>query len=150
MGHLVKILTGRKGGGSLTHQVDVRVRFCETDMAGHVNNTSYFIYLEEARGNFFRDHFPEHLDSVGRFILASTKCDYVSQGYFGQQLAIQSWITNIGNKSFRFNHHIHDRETGKIIAEAEATIVHFNYEKQKSEPIPDELRALLEQHLAFN
>lgn len=134
----------------MTHELDVRVRFCETDMAGHVNNTSYFIYLEEARGKFFRDIFPEHLNSVGRFILASTKCDYVSQGYFGQQLTIQSWITNIGNKSFRFHHNIHVKDTGELIAEAEATIVHFNYEEQKSEPIPEELRAILEAHLAWN
>ncbi|MGP4061014.1 acyl-CoA thioesterase [Halobacillus sp. H74] len=134
----------------MTHESEIRVRFCETDMAGHVNNTSYFIYLEEARGKFFRDIFPEHLNTVGRFILASTKCDYVSQAYFGQQLVIQSWITNIGNKSFRFNHNIRVKETGENIAEAEATIVHFNYEEQKSESISEELRAILETHLALN
>lgn len=134
----------------MTHEVEVRVRFCETDMAGHVNNTSYFIYLEEARGKFFRDLFPDQVNSVGRFILASTKCDYVSQAYFGHQLAIQSWVTNIGNKSFRFNHSIRVQDTEELIAEAEATIVHFNYEEQKSETIPEELRAILEPHLALN
>ncbi len=134
----------------MTHEAEVRVRFCETDMAGHVNNTSYFIYLEEARGKFFRDIFPEHLNSVGRFILASTKCDYVSQAYFGQPLIIESWITHIGNKSFRFNHNIRDNDTGQVIAEAEATIVHFNYEEQKSESISEELREILDSHLALN
>lgn len=134
----------------MTHEAEVRVRFCETDMAGHVNNTSYFIYLEEARGKFFRDIFPEHLNSVGRFILASTKCDYVSQAYFGQPLMIESWITHIGNKSFRFNHNIRDNDTGQVIAEAEATIVHFNYEEQKSESISEELREILDSHLALN
>jgi acyl-CoA thioester hydrolase len=54
----------------LNIEVPVRVRFCETDMAGHVNNTSYFIYLEEARGKFFEDAIPNHSGSYGRVILS--------------------------------------------------------------------------------
>ncbi|KHE68313.1 thioesterase, partial [Halobacillus sp. BBL2006] len=38
----------------------------------------------------------------------------------------------------------------EVIAEAEATIVHFNYETQKSEPIPADLRSLLENHLVLS
>ncbi|WP_052158983.1 thioesterase family protein, partial [Halobacillus sp. BBL2006] len=104
----------------MNHEVPVRVRFCETDMAGHVNNTSYFIYLEEARGKFFEDVIPNHSNSFGRFIIASTKCDFVSQAYFGQSLIISSWVSTIGNKSFRFGHSIRAEETGEVIAEAEA------------------------------
>ncbi len=35
------------------HELEVNVRFSETDALGHVNNTSYFVYLEEARLKFF-------------------------------------------------------------------------------------------------
>lgn len=35
------------------HELKVNVRFSETDALGHINNTSYFIYLEEARMKFF-------------------------------------------------------------------------------------------------
>ncbi|WLR49166.1 acyl-CoA thioesterase [Halobacillus litoralis] len=62
----------------MKHESRLRVRFCETDMAGHINNTSYFIYLEEARGKFFQEVLPAHVNSVGRFIIASTTCDFVS------------------------------------------------------------------------
>ena len=34
-------------------ELEVNVRFSETDALGHINNTSYFIYLEEARMKFF-------------------------------------------------------------------------------------------------
>ncbi|ARI76474.1 acyl-CoA thioesterase [Halobacillus mangrovi] len=134
----------------MKHEVPVSVRFCETDMAGHVNNTSYFIYLEEARGKFFEEVIPNHSSSFGRFIIASTTCDFVSQAYFGQSLTISSWVSNIGNKSFRFGHRIEAEDTGNVIAEAEATIVHFNYETQKSESIPIDLRSILENHLVLS
>lgn len=35
------------------HEFRVNVRFSETDAFGPINNTSYFIYLEEARMKFF-------------------------------------------------------------------------------------------------
>lgn len=38
---------------ALIHDIEVYVRFSETDSSGHVNNTSYFLYLEEARAKFF-------------------------------------------------------------------------------------------------
>ncbi|MGP4069557.1 acyl-CoA thioesterase [Halobacillus sp. B29] len=134
----------------MNHKIRVRVRFCETDMAGHVNNTSYFIYLEEARGKFFQEVIPEELNSSGQFILASTKCDFVSQAYFGQELIVSSWVSHIGNSSFYFTHSIEAADTGEQIADSEAVVVHFNYEAQKSETIPQHLRDALESHHVQN
>ncbi|WP_163527087.1 acyl-CoA thioesterase [Halobacillus ihumii] len=127
----------------MNHEIEVRVRFCETDTAGHVNNTSYFIYLEEARGKFFEDVLPDESETLGRFIIASTKCDFRSQAYFGQILKVSTWISHIGTKSFRFNHEIKASDSGVLIAKAEAAIVCFNYKEQKSEPIPEDLREVL-------
>jgi len=36
-----------KGRGFLMHEIQVNVRFSETDALGHINNASYFVYLEE-------------------------------------------------------------------------------------------------------
>ncbi|WP_079527649.1 acyl-CoA thioesterase [Halobacillus hunanensis] len=127
----------------MNHEIEVRVRFCETDTAGHVNNTSYFIYLEEARGKFFDDVLPDESETLGRFIVASTKCDFLNQAYFGQILKVSTWISHIGTKSFHFNHKIKAADSGVVIAKAEAAIVCFNYNEQKSEPIPENLREVL-------
>ncbi|WP_226580843.1 acyl-CoA thioesterase [Halobacillus litoralis] len=125
----------------------MRVRFCETDMAGHVNNTSYFIYLEEARGKFFQEVFPPHLNTGSRFILASTTCDFVSQAYYGQSLIIRSWISKVGTSSFNFSHSILVEDTKEEVAKASAVLVQFDYEKQQSAAIDGELRELLEVYL---
>jgi acyl-CoA thioester hydrolase len=130
-----------------THTMIVNVRFCETDALGHVNNTSYFIYLEEARIRMFEELGYGSDIKDWRFILASAKCDFVNQAFFGQRLKIETNVTKIGNKSFQLVHRILDEKTGTLIALGESTIVYFNFQTQKSEPVPDVLRKQLERYL---
>lgn len=125
-----------------THEIDVYVRFSETDAAGHVNNVSYFMYLEEARTKLFKElgRGADLSDMSLNFILASTACDYVAQAYAGQELHIFSAIEEIGTKSFRMQQMVTDHATDKMIAKGTATMVCFDYEEQKTVPIPDFLR----------
>ena len=130
-------------------EIKVYVRFCETDAGGHVSNTSYFFYMEEARSKFF-----EEINFIGEekrknidFIIASTTCDYIAQAYAGQTLFVTTAIERVGSKSFKMAHEIKEAETGRRIAQGSATIVCFDYEKQQSELIPPELRKVLEELL---
>ncbi|QSB47783.1 acyl-CoA thioesterase [Parageobacillus toebii] len=129
-----------------THTTTVNIRFCETDALGHVSNTSYFIYLEEARIRMFEELGYGSDIKEWRFILASTKCDFINQAFFGQRLKIETNVSKIGNKSFQLVHRILDEKTRTLIALGESTVVYFNFETQKSEPIPDDLRKQLEQY----
>lgn len=131
------------------HEIEVYVRFSETDAAGHVNNTSYFLYLEEARTKFFNELGYRNEESIARvnLILASTKCDYVAQAYAGQILKVATEVSHIGNKSFTVNHVISVRDTGEVIARATATLVSFDYVEQRTIPVPNEVRTNLERFL---
>lgn len=129
------------------HELQVTVRFGETDALGHINNTSYFIYLEEARVRFF-EKVGYSMDPKGwNFILASTKCDFINQGYFNQDLTIKSYVSKIGTKSFQIEHEICCTNTDHLIARGNAIIVYFNFEKQQSEPLPDNLKESLQSFL---
>lgn len=129
-----------------THEIEVYVRFCDTDALGHVNNTSYFQYFEEARTKFFRVVYPSRTPAFS-FILASITCDYKSQAFAEQTLLVRTHVKKVGNKSFTVNHILSNPETGMIIAESDAVIVCFNYTNQETMPIPNHLRDNLEQHL---
>ena len=124
---------------------DIYVRFCETDAGGHVNNTSYFFYFEEARTRFFKSIIEreEHIN----FIVARVECDYVAQAFAAQTLTVKSSIVHIGTKSFTMVHEIYEKESETLIAKARAIIVCFDFQQKKSIPISHELRAELEQYI---
>lgn len=131
---------------------DIYVRFCETDAAGHVNNASYFFYIEEARIKFF-DLLETRLNNKDKdlsFIIASTKCDYIKQAYAKQILTLTTNVTKIGTKSYNLEHEIKLAETGEVIAKGSAVVVCFNFQTQESIPIPTEMRAILDEYLVLD
>ncbi|MBT2688702.1 acyl-CoA thioesterase [Bacillus sp. ISL-47] len=129
------------------HELQVNVRFGETDALGHINNTSYFIYLEEARVKYFETLGYSMDVKKWPFILASTKCDFLSQGYFNQILTIKTWVSRVGGKSFQLDHEIVCSQTNEVIARGHAIVVYFDFNKQESATIPDLLREGLRQNL---
>lgn len=121
-------------------EIQIKVRFCETDALGHINNSSYFIYLEEARIRFFEKLGYDMTSKEWSFILASAKCDFLSQGYFNQTLIIKTYVSRIGSKSFTLEHEISCEETKEMIAKGNAVIVYFDFDEQQSALIPNSLR----------
>lgn len=130
----------------MAHQQSIKVRFSETDALGHISNISYFIYLEEARVEFFRELGFKMDIANWNVILISASCDFIKQGYFDQKLTVISHIDRIGNSSFKIEHEIVDTETGSLIAKGSAGGVYFNFDTQKSELLPADIRRKLEKH----
>lgn len=129
-------------------EVDIYVRFCETDAGGHVSNTSYFLYFEEARTKFFgtigfglkdRKNF--------NFIVARIECNFIAQSYASQILSVTTGVSKIGTKSYTLVHEIKDADTGALIANGSAVIVCYNFQEQHSIEIPTNLRTTLEEYL---
>lgn len=136
-----------KGETEMVYEIPVKVRFCETDALGHISNISYFIYLEEARTDFFAElGFGRDLNNW-KIILASISCDFISQGYYDQKLIVLTEVSRIGNSSFQLVHKIKDAESGQLIAKGQADAVHFNFDTQKSEDLPEDKRQQLERYL---
>jgi acyl-CoA thioester hydrolase len=129
-------------------EIDIYVRFCETDAAGHVNNISYFIYIEEARTKFIQaiGFGREERENLG-FIIASAKCDFIAQAYAYQTLKVATHVSRIGEKSFTLRHTIKAADTGAMVATGSAVIACFNFQNQRSVTIPLQLRSALEQYL---
>ncbi|KGP90555.1 thioesterase [Pontibacillus chungwhensis BH030062] len=125
------------------HQHKVMVRFCETDLLGHVNNSNYFVYLEDARIQFFYD--ADIFDQDQNYVLASAKCDFIKQAYFRQVLVIETKVVRIGNSSFTALQEIYDDVTNTLIARGESVIVSFDVETEKSKPLSDPIREKLDQ-----
>lgn len=128
-------------------EIDVYVRYCETDAAGHVNNTSYFYYFEEGRMKFFETIGFKSGEPDVDFIVARTECDFLAQSYAGQTLSVTTAVEDIGTKSYKITHEVKNRDDGELIATGSAVIVCFDFESQQTVDIPTHLREQLMRHM---
>lgn len=120
----------------------LQVRVSETDALGHVNNTSYFDYIEDSTNYFYRElHIP--LDTRFNFVLAKVSCEFIKQAFHWNMLRLDSYPVNIGNKSITLVTYIYNDESDELIAKGESILVYFDTEAQQSLPIPESLKKKL-------
>jgi len=128
-------------------ELEIKVRVSETDALGHINNANYFTYLEDARIDFLEEMGISIKDEVFAFMLVSAKCDFIAQGYFGQILQVNTEVSRIGTKSITLVSDILEKQSGKVIAKGEATIVYFNLLDEKTIEIPDAFKTKLQAYM---
>jgi acyl-CoA thioester hydrolase len=127
----------------MKHTSELRVRFSDTDMLGHVNNASYFTYMEEARCRFVEDIGLKNVP----LILASAKVDFRAQTFYGESVTIETWVTRIGNSSVDIANRMMRKDSEEVVFEGVAVIVYFDYHEQRPARIPDDIRQQLEGYL---
>ncbi len=122
-----------------SHRIDVRFRDC--DPLGHVNNSVYLTYLEQARLHLWRASwgFGEPGSPVPGVIMARAEIDYRMPAHYGQTLEIRIDLAAIGRTSFTYDYEIVDEEN-RSIASARTVQVMYDYATAKPVPIPDEIR----------
>jgi acyl-CoA thioester hydrolase len=126
-----------------TRQVDIR--FVDVDAMGHVNNAHFATYFEEARSAYMRALIPGDdriVDLATRFpfILLDLYCRYLSPARLGDALEVGIRLKRVGGKSFEFEYLITSRTDGRAIATGTTTQVYYDYEKARTEQIPEALR----------
>jgi len=119
-------------------------RFNDTDALGHINNASYSIWFEDARRPVFEFFIPDLDPKKWNLILARVEIDFLAQGEYQKEVAIKTSVEKIGNSSFVLLQEAY--QDGKIICRGKSTLVHFDYQEQKSAAIPLNIKALLEKH----
>lgn len=127
-----------------THKIDVRFRDC--DALGHVNNSVYLTYLEQARLHYWRAlwGFGSASSTAPGVIMARAEIDYRRPAHYGQVLDVKLALAAIGTTSFTYSYDILN-ESGELVASARTVQVMYDYAQSKPVPIPDEIRAKMQQ-----
>lgn len=115
--------------------IPIKVRFFETDMFGHVNNTTVFTYFEEARIEFFKSiglmqNWMKQENSLIP-VVADLQCDFVAQTFFDDVLEVFVRINKIGRSSIDL-HYLCQKSDDSIAYVGRGTIVQINKNSGKA------------------
>jgi acyl-CoA thioester hydrolase len=124
----------------------LRIDWSEMDLFGHVNNVSFFKYIQASRVNYWEKIGLTAMHAGMRVgpVLASSSCKFKRPLHYPGEIIVQARIDYIKNSSFCIQHRILN-EKGEVAAEAEDIIVMFDFNKNEKVPFPQELRERAEQ-----
>src|SRR5699024_2741028 len=118
---------------------DIKIRFSETAMFGHVNTVSPFIYFEEARTDYFNSleySLDDSSDSIP--FVADLQCDYHKELYFGDKLKVYVKVATAGTSSIDIQY-LGVNEKEEICLTGRGALVNVNPATKKAATLSEEL-----------
>lgn len=132
--------------GRLVHVLHMRMRWGDMDALGHMNNTVYFRYLEQARISWFDALGVDYSAQTEAPILGSVSCRFRIPIVYPADLVTSLYASKPRNSSFVLRSSISDQaDSSRIYATGEAVMVWIDLTDGKSRPLPDWLRQQLQQ-----
>ncbi len=125
--------------------LSLRLDWSEMDLFGHINNVSYFKYIQASRVHYWEQSGISKLFEEKKIgpILASVKCDFIKTLHYPGICFIKARIEFIGNSSFGIHHKILN-EQNELCAEAHDVIVMYDFNKNIKVVFPEELKMKIE------
>jgi acyl-CoA thioester hydrolase len=128
----------------LVHTIRMAIRWGDMDAMGHVNNTVYFRYLEQARIEWFTeiDCTP---DPKGEGpVIINAHCTFIRQLKYPGEIEVRTYVGPPGRSSFETIQEIRRIDAPEILyAEGGAKVVWVNFPSEKSVSLPDDMRRML-------
>lgn len=116
--------------GGRKFEYSLQVRWSDSDRLGHVNNTRFVEYLQEARAQFITQCLLRAEASRGATVVRKLTVDFLRPIFdHSGPLLIEVSVSRIGRTSFAVVHRVLD-VSGSLCAEAEATMVAFDLDAQ--------------------
>ncbi len=134
----------------LVHATRMAIRWGDMDAMGHVNNTVYFRYIEQARIEWFSEIDSTPVPDGEGPVIVSAHCTFMRQLKYPGAIEVRTLVGPAGRSSFEMTHEIRmvdaNGEPGVLHAQGGAKVVWVNFPAEKSVPLPDAIRALLPAH----
>lgn len=105
------------------HQMEIRVRYQETDAQGRVHHSSYINYFEVARVEMLRESgisYRQLEESGVMLVVASVNCNYIRGAMADDLLNIRTTVTRA--KGVRIHHHYEISVEDELIATGDTVV----------------------------
>lgn len=128
-----------------TAELLLRIDWSELDVFGHVNNVSFFKYIQAARVGYWERTGLWQLFEEAKTgpILASSACQFRKPLFYPGNVLIRSRMQTIGNSSFTLHHFLYN-DTGELVAEAQDVIVWYDFTIHQKLMISSAMREQIE------
>lgn len=128
------------------HEKTIEIRWRDMDALGHVTNSVYLTYLEEARDEWLEKVFGRP-ESILDFVIVHASIDFRSELYLEDDVVItRCSLREIGRSSIRVAQEIAKLD-GTLAAEAEVVLVARSSDHVDSRALTELERSALERHL---
>lgn len=124
----------------------IPIRWGDMDALGHVNNTVYFRYMEQARVEWLeRLGYAVSMEGAESVVIVNASCTFLLPLTYPGTLEVALYGGAPGRSSLPTYYEMRKVEDGLLYAEGAAKVVWLNTATGKSAPLPDDLRARITQ-----
>ena len=130
-----------------SHQVQLRVRYAETDKMGVVYHSNFFIWMEIGRVELMRslgfDYKQMELEDDCHLPVVDARCRYKSPAYYDEEIVVRTELRNLRGSLINFAYNILRQSDGEVLAEGETTHIVVNARMEKRQ-LPERYRSAFE------
>ena len=128
----------------LAHVGRIPIRWGDMDAMGHVNNTVYFRYMEQARISWFGALVPEKeaWRSTG-IVIANAVCNYRRPITYPGTVQVKLYVGAPGGSSVPTYYELRVDEDAVPYADGEAVVVFIDLRLHKPARMPEDIRQRL-------
>jgi acyl-CoA thioester hydrolase len=123
-------------------KTNVEIRFADIDMAGHVHNSKYLCFFEQARIDFMFDMTgPEWEWKKKGIVLGRNEIDYLTPIYLRDTIYIKTKCDHVGTKSFTLSYELYKKVDGKqdmLCTKGRSILVCMDFDSDESLPVFEE------------
>ena len=129
----------------LVYEMTIPIRWGDMDAMNHVNNTTYFRYLETVRIDWMR-YIGCQPDPKGEGpVIVNAFCNFYKQLEYPGDVLVKMYVSDPARSTFESWGTMSRTDDPEVIyAAGGATTIWVNFPAQKSAPLPDWMRRHLE------
>ncbi|MFV0470335.1 MAG: acyl-CoA thioesterase [Dysgonomonas sp.] len=124
----------------------VQIRFNDIDAIGHINNNIYYSFYDLGKIHYLDCLKAESVSwTEGQIVLARIESDFLLPIFYKENIAVDTKIIRLGNKSGTFLQQLRNVDTDEVKSICKSVFVTFDASAGKSIEIPSEWKAAISQ-----
>jgi acyl-CoA thioester hydrolase len=124
----------------VSHEIQVRVRYAETDRMGLLHHANYFVYFEMARTELLRQRgisYREIEDAGHYLVIIDLSCKYKRPAHYDDLLTVRTTVERVTH--VKIIHRYEVTRDGVLLAEGHSTLACVD-RQGKPQALPEILR----------